>query len=75
MHRWMNAAGPDWRASFAEVEAVLGFRLPDSARRHPAWWANRKSGSGHSHARAWQEAGWQTGDLNLTAETVVFERA
>ena len=75
MHRWMNAAGPDWRASFAEVEAVLGFRLPDSARLHRPWWANRKSDSGHSHARAWQEAGWQTGDLNLTAETVVFERA
>ncbi len=67
-------AGPDWRASFAEVEAVLGFRLPDSARLHRPWWANSAKGNGHSHALAWQAAGWKTGEVDLDAETLVFAR-
>ena len=67
-------AGPDWRASFAEVEAVLGFRLPDSARLHRPWWANSAKGNGHSHALAWQAAGWKTGKVDLDAETLVFAR-
>ena len=65
----------EWQASFGEIEAILGFSLPASARRHQAWWANQKGGSGHSHARAWQGAGWRTRDVNLVAETVVFECA
>ena len=67
-------AGPDWRASFAEVEAVLGFRLPDSARLHRPWWANSAKGNGHSHALAWQAAGWKTERVDLDAETLVFAR-
>lgn len=67
-------AGPDWRTSFAEVEAVLGFRLPDSARLHRPWWANSAKGNGHSHALAWQAAGWKTGRVDLDAETLVFAR-
>ena len=67
-------SGPDWRTSFAEVEAVLGFRLPDSARLHRPWWANSAKGNGHSHALAWQAAGWKTGRIDLDAETLVFAR-
>ena len=62
-----------WHASFGEIEGILRFELPASARRHPAWWANQESG--RRHALAWQDAGWRTRDLNLTAETVTFERA
>ena len=28
----------EWRASFGEVEAVVGFQLPPSARLHRPWW-------------------------------------
>ena len=70
----LRMAGPDWRTSFAEVEAVLGFRLPDSARLHRPWWANSAKGNGHSHALAWQAAGWKTGEVDLDAETLVFAR-
>jgi hypothetical protein len=35
-----------WVASFEAIEGVLGFRLPQSARKYPAWWAN-ESTSGH----------------------------
>ena len=65
--------GSVWHTSFNEVETILGFDLPASARRHPAWWANQESG--RSHALAWQVAGWRTRNLNLPTETVTFERA
>ena len=65
--------GDEWRATFSEIEAVLGASLPPSARNHQAWWSNDSHGS-HSHARAWLEAGWKTARLNLEAETVEFHR-
>lgn len=60
------------RMSFAEVEKILGARLPKSAVEYQAWWANDP---GHSQAKAWMEAGWQTENLNLSARTVEFVRA
>ncbi|MCY3671490.1 MAG: Swt1 family HEPN domain-containing protein [Alphaproteobacteria bacterium] len=63
-----------WHATFGEIEAVLGFDLPASARRYPAWWANENSGGRHSHARAWKEAGWKTAEVNIEAEELVFRR-
>ncbi len=66
--------GSRWRTTFADIEAVLGLRLPDSARLHRPWWANQKWGGGHSHALAWQAAGWKTTQVNLATETLVFER-
>ena len=62
-----------WRATFQEVEAVLGFSLPNSARVHRPWWSNQANGS-HSHALAWHAAGWRTSAVDLSAEALVFER-
>ena len=65
----------EWRAGFADVEKILGFRLPVSARKYPAWWANEESQkSVHSHSRSWVDAGWQTAELNLGNEQVIFRR-
>ena len=61
-----------WRATFAEIESVLGFSLPQSARVHRAWWENRHRD--HTQARSWLAAGWQTSAVNLQAETLVFKR-
>ena len=76
LYRYLLSLWPEteWRAGFGEVERVLGFRLPDSARLHRPWWANSRKGSGHSHALAWQAAGWRTARVDLEAETLVFER-
>ncbi len=68
-------SGSDWRVSFAELEAILGFELPVSARLHRPWWSNQKRGAGHSHALSWYAAGWKTRAVDLEAETLVFERA
>lgn len=66
-------ADSEWGASFSEIEAILGFRLPKSAQEYPAWWANQ-TGEGHSQSSAWQKAGWQTSDLDLRGRFVRFRR-
>jgi hypothetical protein len=63
----------EWCAEFREVERVLGFRLPRSARTYQAWWSNQHS-SGHAQSTAWQSQGWRTANLDLTTQTVSFVR-
>ena len=57
-----------------EVEAVIGFELPASARVHRPWWGNQRRGNGHSHALAWSVAGWETAEVDMEAETLLFRR-
>jgi len=73
-HHLSSLKGNVWRASFREIEAILGFPVPKSAYTYNAWWANEKHGS-HTHATAWMKAGWKTESVNLTAGRVVFRRA
>ncbi len=64
----------EWRTSFGEIEAVVGFQLPPSARLHRPWWGNQKRSNGHSHALAWSVAGWETAEVDIDAETLLFRR-
>ena len=64
----------EWPVSFTEIEKVLGFSLPDSARIHRPWWANQGGQGGHSHALAWEMAGWKTAEVDLEEERLVFRR-
>lgn len=57
-----------WRATFDEVERVLGTTLPESARTYQAWWANQM----RSQSLGWQLAGWKAVDLDLKNEKVTF---
>ncbi len=66
-------AGAKWTASFKEIERILGFSLPASARSYPAWWSNQTDG-GHSQSSAWQSIGWRTCDLDLGSQKVTFVR-
>lgn len=59
--------------TFAEVEKVLGFKLPLSAYEHPAWWAN-DTGQSHAQAKAWLSAGYATEQVNRKAKKLVFTR-
>ena len=63
----------EWKVSFADVEAVLGFELPDSARLYRPWWANQ-AGGGRSQAIAWMAAGWETAKVDIPGETLLFRR-
>lgn len=64
----------EWEVSFKEIERILGFKLPDSARIHRPWWANQGERGGHSHALAWEMAGWETARVDMVAEKLAFVR-
>ena len=63
----LSAHGADeWRASFAEIEEVLGFPLPKSARQGAAWWSEDR--------RNWREQGWRADDIDHAGGYVTFKR-
>ena len=64
----------EWNTSFDEIESVIGFGLPTSARLHRPWWSNQGGGNGHSQAIAWGTAGWETADVDMDSETLLFRR-
>ena len=66
----LKLKGDLWHAQFDQIEKILGFSLPQSARKYNEWWANQDKGQSCS----WIDAGWKTGDLNLIKEAVVFQR-
>jgi DNA sulfur modification protein DndB len=69
---WLGSRSePAVDVSFAEVERVLGFGLPPSARRHPAHWYSYE---GSAVARAIMDAGWRARDLDVGAERVTLFR-
>lgn len=71
-HYLSEAAREAVRMTFREMEAVLGFRLPASARRHPAWWANNPSNN--TMTRQWLAAGYETAQVDIGRETLVFHK-
>ena len=58
--------------TFAQIEDLLGFELPELARRGREWWTTTDTSS--MQCRAWTNA-HRTAVPNLTAQTVTFERA
>ena len=61
--------------TFAQMEDLLGFSLPDPARRRREWWANDDaSNTATAHARSWTQAS-RIATPNLLAQTVAFDRA
>jgi hypothetical protein len=60
-------------ATFRQIEKILGFKLPGTARERPQWWANEsKNASRHVQCKAWVNAGYHTANLNLHRETIDF---
>ena len=59
--------------TFAEIEAVIGRRLPPSARKHRPWWSNNPSNS--VMTQAWLKAGYKTEQVDMGAERLVFRKA
>jgi hypothetical protein len=68
----LRSEGVDRTLAFAEIERIIGRRLPASAARHRAWWANDRT---HSHALGWLEAGFRVSAVDLTARLVSFRRS
>lgn len=58
--------------TFREIEEVVGFVLPPSSRAHRAWWSNNPSNN--VMTRAWLDAGFETTNVDIAAEKLVFHR-
>jgi hypothetical protein len=60
--------------TFAEIEDLLGFSLPVHARVEQTWWSGTAAGGRRStQSDAWTLAG-RTATVNLSAQSVVFDR-
>ena len=57
--------------TFSEIEEILGFGLPSSARRYRPLWANDKTGA---LSYAWLSVGYETYDVNMLSGIVNFRK-
>ena len=57
--------------SFAEIEKVLGFKLPAS-KAFPAWWSN--NATNNVMTNEWLAAGYRTEQVDIERKKLVFRR-
>jgi len=60
--------------TFEQIEKILAFKLPSSAYEDHRWWDHETEGN-HVNKRAWVNAGWKIGSLDVSAKWVKFVRA
>jgi hypothetical protein len=60
--------------TFGQIEDLLGFALPDDARRLAGWWSNDDAANAPSdQSLSWTQAG-RTATPRLLAHNVAFDR-
>lgn len=59
--------------TFAEIEKIVGFRLPLKSSGHRAWWSNNPSNS--VMTKAWLAAGYVTERVDMGSRRLVFRRS
>lgn len=57
--------------TFKNIELILGFKLPESAYKHSAWWSNNIVS--HTQAHSWIDVGYKTQSVQL-GNQVIFKR-
>jgi hypothetical protein len=60
------------RMSFAEIERVIGAKLPASSASHRAWWSNNPLNN--VMTKAWLDAGFESEKVDLSGRKLVFRR-
>jgi len=63
--------GAQVRMAFAEIERVIGAKLPPSASSR-AWWSNNPSNN--VMTKAWLEAGFESEQVDLSGRKLAFRR-
>jgi hypothetical protein len=58
--------------TFAEIERVIGAKLPPNSPQYPAWWSNNPSNN--VMTKVWLAAGFRTEQVDTAARKVVFRR-
>lgn len=58
--------------TFAEIERIVGTKLPPSAYAHRPWWSNNASNS--VLTKVWLAAGYRSARVDMAARRLVFAR-
>lgn len=66
-----NQPGREVRLSFAQIEQIVGFKLPAAAQQERAWWSNAPAGA---EDKAWLAAGFRSEEVDLHAGELTFRR-
>lgn len=66
-----NQPGREVRLSFAQIEQIVGFKLPAAAQQERAWWSNAPVGA---EDKAWLAAGFRSEAVDLVAGELTFRR-
>lgn len=74
LHKQLKESGKEELSmKFTEIEKMIGKKLPESARKFRAWWANNlKKGTGQS--KSWVEAGYKAMDADIDKGIVRFRK-
>ena len=59
--------------SFEQIEGILKSKLPSSAYEDDRWWNHVTEGN-HRNTRAWANAGWRVGGVDVKRQRVQFIR-
>ena len=71
---YLSSSGMDYiPMTFAEVEEVIGDKLPRSAFQYRPWWSNNPSN--HVNADSWLRAGYKTADVDMAECKLAFRKA
>jgi hypothetical protein len=60
------------RLSFADVERIIGAKLPRSSQSYPAWWSNNPTNN--VMTKVWLAAGFKTEQVDIEGRRLVFRR-
>lgn len=58
--------------TFADIERVIGGKLPPNSPQYPAWWSNNPTNN--VMTKVWLAAGFRTEQVDTRARKVVFRR-
>jgi len=58
--------------TFAEIERVIGDKLPPNSPQYPAWWSNNPSNN--VMTKVWLDAGFRTEQVDVKSRKIVFRR-
>ena len=59
--------------TFADIERIIGTKLPPSAFKHRPWWSNNPANS--VITRSWLEAGYKTQNVDMEGRKLVFRKS
>ena len=68
-----HAADSTVPLTFAEIEDIIGSKLPPSAYEHRPWWSNNPSNN--VMTKVWLAAGFKTEQVDVAGEKLVFRNA